>query len=69
MSDSAGFATFTIIRAGTLGTVNVQWRIDSEAQNDFVPPITGLIQFPSVISLEICVFSYNRVTCSKNYSL
>lgn len=46
--DPSGRATFSIIRAGILGTVNVQWRLEPEAMDDFVPPIFGTIRFDSV---------------------
>ena len=49
LGDIEGRATLMIERLqGTQGLVNVQWRLNAEAQDDFVPPLEGTLQFIQV---------------------
>ena len=48
LDDPEGVVNFDILRRGTDGEVNVQWRLAADAVNDFVPPLTGTIRFTAV---------------------
>lgn len=48
-TDPEGEVTLDIERIqGREGVVNVQWRLNAEAVNDFVEPIAGTIKFGEV---------------------
>ena len=47
--DSMGRAVLVVQRVqGSQGPVGVQWRLNAEAQDDFVPPLEGSLQFAEV---------------------
>ena len=50
--DVMGRAVLVVQRVqGTQGLVNVQWRLNAGAQDDFVPPLEGTLQFTGVTLL------------------
>ena len=51
MSDPEGVVNFDILRRGTDGEVNVQWRLGAEAADDFVPPLMGTVRFTAVSTM------------------
>ncbi|GFR83307.1 G-protein coupled receptor 98-like, partial [Elysia marginata] len=45
-SDPTGQATVVVQRVqGNQGLVNVRWRLNAEAESDFMPPLEGTVQF------------------------
>ncbi|KAL8615958.1 hypothetical protein ACOMHN_034634 [Nucella lapillus] len=45
-TDSQGRAVLVVKRVqGSQGLVNVRWRLNAQAQDDFVPPLEGTVQF------------------------
>ncbi len=53
VDDPVGSVTFDIYREGTEGVVNVQWRLSSDAAQDFDPPLTGTETFGPVLLLVL----------------
>ena len=48
LTDPEGLVSFDILRQGTDGEVNVQWRLGAAAVDDFVPPLAGMVHFNAV---------------------
>ena len=47
-ADPDGAVAFDVVRAGTEGVVDVEWRLSPDAVADFVPPLTGIVTFGPV---------------------
>lgn len=56
-SDAQSYAVLVIQRVqGSQGLVNVQWRLNAAAQDDFVPPLEGIIQFIQVKQIDFFIW-------------
>ena len=55
-SDPDGRATVTVVRAGVIGDVKVDWSLGPEAGSDFYPPLYGSLFFHSVITKPVSYF-------------
>ena len=45
MTDPQGTVHAVIVRTGTTGVISVQWRLNPEAVDDFLPPLAGQVTF------------------------
>ena len=42
--------SFSVVRSGSIGDVDVYWRLGVEAVSDFYPPLDGSVSFLDVIT-------------------
>ena len=63
--DPNGQVTLNVIRVGTDGVVNVQWRLSADAVYDFEHPLTGTIRFEAVSqNVKQTTHLYKKSICS-----
>ena len=59
VGDAQGRAVLVVQRIqGTQGLVNVRWRLNVGAQDDFLPPLEGSLQFTQVAFLAASLASF-----------
>ena len=59
VGDPLGRAVLVVQRIqGTQGLVNVRWRLNVGAQDDFLPPLEGSLQFTQVVFPAVSLASF-----------